>query len=148
MYPKIQLSKDALDYLNETRKWAYFLSIIGLIFCGLIVIFVFSFGTIIYTIENFLVDFNSNPISSFGIGIITATYLLIATICLILNLYRFSLNFKLATQTKEITLLEQGFKYLKSHWKITGIYTAIALGSYILIFLLSVVGIFAMGSMS
>ena len=78
MCPKIQLSKDALDYLNETRKWAYFLSIIGLIFCGLIVIFVFSFGTIIYTIENFLVDFNSNPISSFGIGIITATYLLIA----------------------------------------------------------------------
>ena len=150
MYPEIQLSKNALDYLNETRKWTYFLSIAGFIFCGLMVIFAISFGTIISTIENFSVDFNSNPISSFGIGIITATYLLIAAICLILHLYlySFSLNLKLAIQTKDNTLLEQGFKNLKSYWKITGILTAIALGSYVLIFLLSVVGIFAMGSMS
>lgn len=35
MNTDLQLTTQSLDYLNQARKWTYFLSILGFITCGI-----------------------------------------------------------------------------------------------------------------
>lgn len=151
MSSEIKLSPLALKYLNTTRKWTYFLSILGFIFCGLIALFALFFSTALASIRDYSSEFaSSSPIPVGGAtGFISVFYLLIAVICFILYLYlyRFSVRLKSALNNNDSILLEAGLKHFKSYWQLTGILTIVVLGFYFIAVLLVIIGV-SVGAMS
>lgn len=150
MSSEIKLSPLALKYLNTTRKWTYFLSILGFIFCGLIALFALFFSTALASIRDYSSEFaSSSPIPVGATGFISVFYLLIAVICFILYLYlyRFSVRLKSALNNSDGILLEAGLKHFKSYWQLTGILTIVVLGFYFIAVLLVIIGV-SVGAMS
>lgn len=150
MSSEIKLSPLALKYLNTTRKWTYFLSILGFIFCGLIALFALFFSTALASIRDYSSEFaSSSPIPVGATGFISVFYLLIAVICFILYLYLypFSVRLKSALNNNDSILLEAGLKHFKSYWQLTGILTIVVLGFYFIAVLLVIIGV-SVGAMS
>lgn len=150
MSSEIKLSPLALKYLNTTRKWTYFLSILGFIFCGLIALFALFFSTALASIRDYSSEFaSSSPIPVGATGFISVFYLLIAVICFILYLYlyRFSVRLKSALNNNDSILLEARLKHFKSYWQLTGILTIVVLGFYFIAVLLVIIGV-SVGAMS
>ena len=150
MSSEIKLSPLALKHLNTTRKWTYFLSILGFIFCGLIALFALFFSTALASIRDYSSEFaSSSPIPVGATGFISVFYLLIAVICFILYLYlyRFSVRLKSALNNNDSILLEAGLKHFKSYWQLTGILTIVVLGFYFIAVLLVIIGV-SVGAMS
>jgi hypothetical protein len=131
----LNISANILEFLKETAKWAYFLSILGFIMVGFIV-FAGIFAGTIFSV--FLGEFQ-NEIPGFSPVIITIFYLIIAGIYIfpILYLFRFAKNTKLALQSDDQIALNAAFENLKSHYKFIGIFAAIMLGFYALIIVFS-----------
>ena len=44
---ELQVDQQSIGYLSETARWAKFLSIVGFVMCGIIVVFALFFGSII-----------------------------------------------------------------------------------------------------
>ena len=47
MNSELKLTSIGISYLNQARKWTYFLSILGFIFTALIAIFALFFGSVL-----------------------------------------------------------------------------------------------------
>ena len=132
---ELQLNESAKKFLNEAAKWAYFLSILGYIGIGFIVLVAIFAGAIFTKIGSMM------PIEQMGIlgsvlGIImTVVYLMIAAVCFfpIYYLQRFASNLKTALKDNNSETLTNSFEYLKSHYKFIGIFALIILCFYILI---------------
>ncbi len=151
MNSTLQLTPLSLDYLNQTRKWTYFLSIIGFIFCGLLALAGLFFGSIMTSLDHFTSEFTGgSSMAALGSGFMTVFYLVVAFLIFIIYryLFRFSVHLKTALASNENIALEDSFKNLKSYWKITGIITIIALVFYAIAFLFALIGIFAAGTMA
>ncbi len=123
----MNISEKARQSLNETRKWAYFLSILGFVFIGLIVLGGFSVGTIM----NEFTD-ESLPFPGFALGFV---YLIIGLVYFfpIYYLFKFSTNMKDALLHNTEENIESAFANLKSHYKFIGIFTLVMLAIYLLI---------------
>jgi hypothetical protein len=124
---ELKLTKNSRIYLEETRKWTLFLSIVGFVFIGLMFIIAFFAGSIMNKIPNQM------PIPG---SLITAFYILGALLYFfpIYYLFQFSTKMKLAIQLKEEQYVEDAFRNLKSHYKFMGIFMAVILIFYVLIF--------------
>jgi len=138
--PLFSLSIDPVikSHLSETARWGKFLSILGFILCGLMVILgVFSgtfFNTIISRTQG---AYNSLMHSgSFG-AMMAVVYIIIAVIYFFpcLFLYRFSAKMKTALNGNEQTDLTLSFQNLKALFRYTGILTLIMLAIYLIIFI-------------
>lgn len=120
----LRLSPVGVGYLLETAKWAKFLSVLGFIFTGLMVV-----GGLIASVT----------MSRFGgqAAIIGLVYIIMGAIYFfpILYLYKFSNDLKEALNRNESTQLELALGNLKSHYKFIGIFTIVIIGIYLLIFL-------------
>ena len=130
------LSPESLGFLNETRKWTHFLSILGFIFVGLIAIFSLFIGS-------FLDTFNSSmggglPFPSI---IITIVYFAFALLYFVptIYLFRFSARLKGALVTNDPVLLTEAFGNLKSLFKFWGIFSIIIISIYALFFIFAIV---------
>ncbi len=136
---ELKLSKEAKTYLKETAKWAFFLSIVGFIGIALLVI-VALFATTI---------FGSIPQTAeipFDIGkFIAIVYLILAAIYLfpVYYLMQFANKMKAALSLQEDELLTESFQMLKSHYKFVGVFMIIILSLYVLIFVVSMLGLLA-----
>ncbi len=132
--PKMELSKETLGHLNETRKWTNFLAIIGFVFIVFIIFLAFFMSSVFSSMEH-ETDF---PISGTLIGFI---YLAMGLIYFfpILYLYKFSTFAKKALFTQNSTDLNEAFKNLKSHYRFMGILTIIMFSVYALIFIVGMV---------
>lgn len=127
--PKMELNHESLAYLSETRKWTLFLSILGFIFVGFLVIGSFSVGA---------------WVSMFGatLGIplpgasVIVLYLILALIYFfpIYYLYKFGSLTKRGIAEMDNATITLGFKNLKSHYKYVGILTIVLLSIYFLVF--------------
>ncbi|RUT78616.1 DUF5362 family protein [Ancylomarina longa] len=128
----MELSAESVVYLNETRKWTIFLSILGFIFIGLMVVASLFMGVIFGSISN---DVAISGAASMGMGV---AYILIAILYFfpIFYLYKFSNYSKNAIENKDSNVLNLAFKNLKSHYKFMGILTIIILSIYLLAFLI------------
>ena len=131
---EMKLNVSAKDFLKETAKWAYFLSIIGYIGIAFLVIIALFAGTLFAAMAKI------NPAvgmmgASFGI-MITVIYLIIAAIYFfpVYYLNKFASNAKLALKNNDSETLATSFGYLKSHYKFIGIMTVIIFSLYLLIF--------------
>lgn len=127
------LTETAQYYLQQTAKWAKFLSIMGFIGSGIMVLLGLFFGTFMTAMSRF--QPNSNAISSVMGGFMGFFYILIGAFYFFLSfyLYQFADRVKIGVQFQDSLQIEGGFGRLKSLFKITGIITIVCLVLYALI---------------
>jgi hypothetical protein len=137
---QLTLTSSAKIFLRETAKWAKFLSILGFIFIGLMIVGSFF----IASIYNNLPQAQTMPFN-FG-GIMTVLYIVFALLYIfpIYYLYQFSVKMKKALISKDDEVLANAFEMLKSHYKFIGVFTIITLSLYFLGAIIGVIGAAAM----
>jgi uncharacterized oligopeptide transporter (OPT) family protein len=139
-----ELSDEAQGFLKETAKWAYFLSILGFVLVGLLVVLALFIGTLFSTLGS--MSGTMNPIMGMGNGFISGIYLVMALLYFfpIYYLFLFSSKVKKAFKTDDKLLLNDSFQYLKSHYKFMGIAAVIFVAFYALVlFITLIVGVFS-----
>lgn len=137
----LQLNESAKEFLKETAKWAYFLSILGYVGIGLIVLVAIFAGAIFSTLGAMMPGEIAGKIgSTFGI-IITVMYLLFAALYFfpVYYLNKFASNLKTALQNNDSNFLTSSFEYLKSHYKFIGMMMVITFSLYGLVIVFSII---------
>jgi len=126
------LNEKSKQFLSETAKWTKFISIIGFIGIGLMVIASLFMGT-------YMSGFGGQ--SPFPPILITIVYIAMAALYSfpVLYLYRFSDKMKNALANEDEDGYTSAFENLKSHYKVIGILTAVFLGLYVLSILFGLV---------
>jgi len=114
---KMEIGSEILNKLNSTRKWTTFLSVLGFIFLGLVIIGGLAAGiflTIFKTQENTL---------GFPESFLTIASLVVGLIYFlpVLFLFRFSRNTRDAIHNLDNVKLTKGFRNLYLFFKIMGI---------------------------
>lgn len=127
--------------LSNAAKWAKFLSILGFIFVGLMVIGAFSIGSILSMLPD------TNPASAImrgGGAMFTIIYLLVALLYFFpcFYLYRFASKAQNALLRNDQEYLHGAFHNLHRLYKFVGVLTIIGLVFYVV----ALIGIF-IGSM-
>lgn len=137
---ELHLDESAKDFLRETAKWAYFLSILGYIGIGIIVIIALFAGAIFSTLGSSVPGMGAMG-ASFGV-MMGVFYFVIAAIYFfpVYYLNKFAVNAKRAFRENDSEALTNSFEYLKSHYKFIGIFTLSIMILYGLILIFAVLG--------
>ncbi|MCC9017085.1 MULTISPECIES: hypothetical protein [Flavobacterium] len=137
---ELQLDQTAKDFLKETAKWAYFLSILGFVGIGLMVLIAVFAGTIFSAMGNSMSGMGGLG-GSFG-ALMGFVYVFIAAIYFfpVYYLYKFAVNTKRAFRENDSELLTSSLGYLKSHYKFIGIFMLAILALYGLVFVFGILG--------
>ena len=132
---QLTINTKSKSFLKETAKWAFFLSILGFIGIGFMVLLgVFS-----------SVIFNAIPqakLVPFDLGLaMTFIYLFLAIIYFfpVYYLMKFSTKMKQALATKNDETLADAFDVLKSHYKFIGVFSIITLSLYAMLIAVSLI---------
>ena len=136
----LSINDQAFRFLKETAKWCSFLSIIGFIGIGILVIIAIFFGAMMASLSSMG---SSNGLNAaLGGGFFTGLYLIMAALYFfpVYYLYKFSVNMKKALYTNDDDVLATAFEKLKSHYKFLGILTIVILSLYILGFIIGFLG--------
>jgi hypothetical protein len=138
-----ELEIDSLSkgYLSESAKWGKFLSIIGFIGCGLLVLAGIIMATQVGQMNKAIRDYGGQDAGFARLGpVIGIAYALVALLYFFPSLYlfRFSNHMKLALVSNDQQRLVVSFMNLKSMFKFVGILTIIVLGLYFLALLISI----------
>ena len=122
------INAGARSNLQTSGQWAMFISIVGVVFVGLLVVFGFSFGSIMKAIGG---EAAVPGFPSFLFGII---YLVIGVIYFfpLLYLYRFSSFTKKGVSNMDQVSMDLAFSNLKSHLTFIGVMMAIVMGLYVM----------------
>lgn len=134
----LYLNQEAQGFLKETAKWAYFLSILGFVGIGFMVVLALFVGIIFSSFNS--MSGSINPMMGMGSGFLSAIYLIIALFYFfpVFYLFQFSSKLKKAFKSNDNDLINSSFKYLKSHYKFVGILALVFTVIYGLIFLFSI----------
>ena len=133
---QLKITPSAKGFLKETASWCKFLSILGFISLGLLLLGSFFIG----------IRYSSLPqVAAFPYNLgtlMTVFYVVIVIIYIfpIYYLYQFSVKVKKALLLKDDEVLTSAFKMLKSHYKFIGVFTIITLSIYLLIATSAVMG--------
>ena len=133
---QLTITSAAKGFLTETSKWCKFLSILGFVGLGLLLLSSFFINTI-YS------NMSQASAMPFNLGIVmTIVYVLIIAIYIfpIYYLYQFSLQLKKALISKDDETLASAFEMLKSHYKFTGVFSIIMLSIYVLAGIVGLMG--------
>jgi hypothetical protein len=135
---KIELQGVTLLHLNEIRKWTNFLSILGFIAVGLLLVF----GIIMILASSFgsaIMAYNPYGFLGPWIGI---AYIIIAVIYFfpVLYLFRFSRYarqslMQINTGGNSNVLMARAIDYMKKHFRFVGIFMIIILCMYLMVIL-------------
>jgi len=136
---QLTITSAAKGFLKETAKWCKFLSILGFIGLGILLLSSFFVGTI----YNNMPEAATMPIN-LGTAM-TIFYILMIAIYVfpLYYLYQFSVKLKKALNTKDDAILAAAFEMLKSHYKFVGVFTIIILSIYILAGIVGILGLIA-----
>jgi t-SNARE complex subunit (syntaxin) len=130
--PKFELDSAAVSHLAETRKWTMFMSVLGFIFLGLMLI--------VLIVLVFLGSSFSN--SGFSTLVIIPILLMCGIYFFpIYYLFRFSSFSGQALIKKDNGLLSQALRYLKLHYRFMGILLIIVICIYVVV----IVGVIVAG---
>ncbi|TDY11260.1 DUF5362 family protein [Meridianimaribacter flavus] len=135
---ELDVNQAIIDYLKETSKWSYILSILGFVGIGFMLI-----GALIMAISGGIA--NSGFDGAYGAGYavgVAFVYVVLALVYLfpVLYLFRFSKNMKSALRLSNNQDFKKAFANLKSHYKFIGIFTIVVISLYALILIGAVVG--------
>jgi Family of unknown function (DUF5362) len=137
----LELQIDATSHaiLREASKWAKFLSIVGFIFCGLMVLIGIFAASIFSTMGT---QYGGTAMAA-GMGsLMTVVYILLALIYFFpcLFLYKFGTKTQLALRSNDQQQLSLSLGNLKSYFKFLGILTIIGLSIWVLAFIFGGLG--------
>jgi hypothetical protein len=137
---ELQLDQSAKDFLKETAKWAYFLSIIGFVGIGIMSIFAIFAGTLFGKLGSTVPGMGMYG-GSFG-AIIGVVYFLMAALYFfpVYYLFKFGSNAKKAFRENNSEALSISLGYLKSHYKFVGILIISILVMYGFFFVFAILG--------
>jgi len=133
-----QLTTSAIGFLKESAKWCKFMSIVGFIGVGLMVlaaVFMFvGFSALESMSETSKFPF---PTSAFSV-----LYLIFAAIYFfpVYYLYQYATKTSVALQSRNQQLLTDGLENLKSHHKFLGVFTLIIVSIYGLVIVGAILG--------
>ena len=121
------------DNLNSSAKWGKFLSIVGFVFIGLMLI-----GGLV--MQAFMPSFGSYGFGNPFLKYIGTVYIILAIIMFFPCLYllKFSNKMMEAIRTSNQESIDNAFMNLKLMFKFYGVVTIVVLGFYALIFLFSI----------
>ncbi|MGN6647379.1 MAG: hypothetical protein ACTHJT_12715 [Cytophaga sp.] len=128
------------EYLTETAKWGKFLSIVGFVGLGLLVILAFSIGLIFEQLGTAAVD----QFGDFNPGVaVTIFYLLFALLWFfpVFYMFKFSTGILKTVPAMDITGIENALSNLKSLFKFYGIFTIVILCFYGILFLVAMIAV-------
>ncbi len=130
---ELVVSKNGLNFLKYSAKWANFLAIIGFIGLGLMVL-----GGLISIIAGASISRIPGMQQFAVIGIV---YLVLAVLYFFptLYLYQFASKTKKAIQNRSQENLDLGLENLKSFFKFLGIFTIVVISMYILILFIAII---------
>ncbi len=136
---ELNLSNNILGMLKETTTWSYFLSIIGFIGIGFMILGGIIMTAVMGTMAN---EFNPYQNMGFSPAYIGLIYIVMAAIYFfpVLYLFNFSRKMRTALRTKNNDDLTAAFSNLKSHYKFLGIFTIVVISIYVLILLFAMIG--------
>lgn len=136
---ELNISDKILGFLKEVSTWSYFLSILGFIGIGAMVLIGISVSVLMSGISPGL-----NPYSQLGInpGYFGLIYIVLGGLYFlpVLYLFNFSRKMKSALKLKNNEEFESAFLNLKSHYKFVGIMAIVVISLYVLIFLFAALG--------
>ncbi len=133
------ISDAAKGFLAEIAKWAKFLSILGFIGAGFMVLIGLFFGTFMGAMSGMADD---PAMAMFPTTIFSVIYIAMAALIIIPTLYhyRFATKTQQALRSNDENLLTEALGNLKSYYKFYGIMMAIIMGFYALAFVLGGLG--------
>jgi hypothetical protein len=148
----ISIDQTGKLHLAEAARWAEFLSIIGFIMCGFIVLIGLFFGTFIgmFSSQYGTNPYGELPTSSTGFGAAMAVlYIIIALIYFFpcLFLFRFATKTKAALAANDQEVLNASFQNLKASFRYVGIITIVLLAFWVLALLVGLLGVAAGSNM-
>jgi amino acid transporter len=121
----LQVDQVGREFLKEAAKWGRFLSMIGFIGLGLLVLFILIMG--IYTPSD---EGDFDPVDQTA-AIVGAIVVSIAVVIFYffpcLFLYRFATRLRLALDTNDTLSLNESFRNLKNTLRYIGVVTIISL---------------------
>lgn len=135
---ELQLDHEVSNHLSQTAKWAKFLSIVGFVGCGLMLVVILFFGYVASS-------FSSSPLSyAFGSsGGFAQIFLLIAMAVLYFFpcwfMFNFSNRMLRALRNNDQTTLIASFRSLKLCFKYIGILTLVIISIYVLALLFALI---------
>ncbi|MFP4664309.1 MAG: DUF5362 family protein [Bacteroidales bacterium] len=129
----MNLTRLALENLDETRKWTKFFAILGFVGAGLMVV------------AAIVMAFSAPGIGMWGSPLISVLYLVLAVLYVYPSLYlfRFSEQTRDALAAADDTLLESALHYLKKSFRFLGIMTIVVIGIYILAIIIGMLAFIA-----
>lgn len=136
---ELNLSNSIQGMLKETTNWTFFLSIIGFIGIGLMLLVGIIMSAVMGSMSN---EFNPYQSIGFNPAYLGLIYVIMAAFYFfpVLYLFNFSRKMKLALRTKNNDDLTLAFSNLKSHYKYLGIFTIVIISLYVLFIFLAVIG--------
>ncbi|OQP60659.1 hypothetical protein A3860_32170 [Niastella vici] len=131
---ELQVDHLSISYLGETARWAKFLSIVGFVASGVLIILALFAGNIFSSFSRLG---NSDVLSSsvgFGGTLFSVIWIVIALLYFFPCLYLFNFSNKMqsALRNNDQTNLNAAFNNLKSCFKFVGILTIVFLSFYLL----------------
>ena len=129
------------SHLAETAKWAKFLSVVGFIMCGLIVIASFFVGAIFSASTSQYERYrDDSPFAGLGV-LMTIFYLAIGILYFFpcVFLFRFATQMTAALYTNEQLTLNKSFQNLKRMFRYMSILTIIVISLYIFAFVFAII---------
>lgn len=128
----IELQQETLQHLNETRRWGFFLAILGFVLIGFMVMGGLSVGLIFSKFAP--ASASQSPFPTYLLGLV---YVVLALVYFFptLYLFKFSTMTKKGIEEMNSNDIHLAFKNLKSLFRFIGIFTIIMISLYILIIL-------------
>jgi hypothetical protein len=128
---ELQVDHEVTSHLRETAKWAKFLSIVGFVFIGILLVFVVIMGSVSYS-------YSLSPLAAaIPSGGFMQIVLLFAMVALYffpcLFMFQFANKMLRALRNNDQYTLVASFRQLKLCYKYVGILTLIILSIYVLI---------------
>jgi len=140
---QLMLSDQATGFLRETKKWTYFLAIMGFIGAAFILL-VGIIMTIVFSVVDVFANMPDKPDFPFPFALIGVLYIVLAVVYFFpaYYLYKFSKEMGDALLAWNETKLTSAIRYLKKHFKFIGIMIIAMIALYIvLIIVLVIVGV-------
>ncbi|MBW6499628.1 MAG: hypothetical protein K0B09_14660 [Bacteroidales bacterium] len=139
-HQKLGVNTEALIHLEASRKWTLFLSIMGFIFIGIMLLTPFLFFKAFRVADMPMAFPAAIPMFSM-IPLFIMVIIYFFPFYYLLQFSRFS---KTAIQNKDEASLASGLKYLKLHYQFMGVLVIIGAGIYVLAIIGLMVGGFLM----
>ena len=136
---ELQLDQPSINYLSEAARWSRFLSIIGFIYCGFMVLIGLFFGSLM---SRMLPLSGDSGMSAMGGGFFGVFIIIMSLVMFFPSLYlwNFSTKIRRAFNNNDQPLLTESLKNLKSFFKFYGILLIIVLSFYVLALIAAVIG--------